>query len=154
MKRPISTLLALALAAGMLVGSQAPASAANGRIAFVGGRGGASGLPEIWSALPGGGAAENLTKSADAVDVDPAWDSSGAKIAFSRQEKNSETFDLFVMNADGSTKNKIKIPGAANNRQPDWSVSGQIAFVRALRAADTSHIYLVNEDGSGLDQLT
>jgi Tol biopolymer transport system component/exopolysaccharide biosynthesis protein len=156
MRKPTSNLIVLALAAGVLVASPAPASAANGRIAFTGGRGGDNvGLSEIWSVLPGGGAAENLTKSADAVDVDPAWDPTGAKIAFSRQEKNSETFDLFVMNSDGTSKSKIKITGAANNRQPDWSPTGaQIAFVRALRANDTSNIFVVNPDGTGLGQLT
>lgn len=155
MRKPISNLIVLALAAGVLVASPAPASAANGRIVFAGGRlsGGEAGLSEIWSVLPGG-SAENLTKSADAVDVDPAWDATGTKIAFARQEKNSETFDLFVMNADGSSKSKIKVLGAANNRQPDWSPTGQIAFVRSLRANDTSNIYLVNEDGTGLVQLT
>ncbi|MGH2712242.1 MAG: phosphodiester glycosidase family protein, partial [Actinomycetota bacterium] len=155
MKNPISNLTVLALAAGLLVAAPLPASAANGRIVFVGGRGGAEpGLSEIWSVLPGGGAAENLTKSADAVDVDPSWDPTSSRIVFSRQEKNSETFDLFTMNADGTSKSKIKIPGAANNRQPDWSSTGPIAFVRSLRAQDTSNIFTVNEDGSGLGQLT
>jgi Tol biopolymer transport system component/exopolysaccharide biosynthesis protein len=155
MKKPISNLIVLALAAGLLVAAPLRASAANGRIAFVGGRGGATpGLSEIWSALPGGGAAENLTKSADAVDVDPSWDPTSSRIVFARQEKNSETFDLFTMNADGTSKQKIRIPGAANNRQPDWSSSGPIAFVRSLRSQDTSHIYVVNEDGTGLNQLT
>lgn len=155
MKKPTSNLIALALAAGVLVASPAPASAANGRIVFVGGRGGTdAGLSEIWSVLPGGGAAENLTKSADAVDVDPTWDPTSTRIAFSRQEKSSETFDLFVMNADGTSKSKIKISGAANNRQPDWSPAGPIAFVRALRANDTANIFVVNEDGTGLAQLT
>jgi Tol biopolymer transport system component len=156
MRKPISNVIVLALAAGLLVAAPGPATAANGRVAFSSGRlsGGGSGLPEIWSVLPGGGSAENLSKSPDAVDVDPAWDPTGAKIAFARQEKNSETFDLFVMNADGSAKEKIKIPGAVNNRQPDWSPGGQIAFVRSLRANDTSNIYVVNQDGTGLMQLT
>lgn len=156
MRKPISNLIVLALAAGVLVASPAPASAANGRIVFASGRlnSGEAGLFEIWSFLPGGGSADNLTKSPEAVDVDPAWEATGTKIAFARQEKNSETFDLFVMNADGTSKSKIKIPGAANNRQPDWSPTGQIAFVRSLRANDTSNIYLVNEDGTGLAQLT
>jgi hypothetical protein len=156
MRKPISNLLVLAAAAGLLVAAPAPAVAANGRVVFSSGRltGGESGLPEIWSVLPGGGSAENLSKSPDALDVDPAWDSAGARIAFARQEKSSETYDLFVMNADGSAKEKIKIPGAANNRQPDWSPGGQIAFVRSLRANDTSNIYLANADGTGLAQLT
>lgn len=157
MRKPISTLLVLAVAAGLLVAMPTSAGAANGRIVFSSGRlsGGGAGLPEIWSSLPGdSGSAKNLSKSPDALDVDPAWDQAGAKIAFARQEKNSETYDLFVMNADGSSKEKIRIPGAANNRQPDWSPGGQIAFVRSLRANDTSNIYLVNPDGSGLTQLT
>ena len=156
MRRSISNVIVLALAAGLLVAAPGPAVAANGRVVFSSGRvaGGGSGLPEIWSVLPGGGTAENLSKSPDAVDVDPAWDPTSAKIAFARQDKSSETFDLFVMNADGTGKEKIRIPGAANNRQPDWSPGGQIAFVRSLRANDTSNIYLVNQDGTGLAQLT
>ncbi len=156
MRKPISNLLVLAVAAGLLVAAPGPAAAANGRVVFSSGRvtGGGAGLPEIWSILPGGGSAENLSKSPDSIDVDPAWDQTGAQIVFARQEKNSETFDLFTMNADGSSKTKIKTAGAANNRQPDWSPGGQIAFVRSLRANDTSNIYLVNQDGSGLAQLT
>lgn len=155
MKKPISNLVVLALAAGLLVAAPTPAAAANGRIAYASSRlgSGEAGLSEIWSVLPGG-TAENLTKSPDSVDVDPAWDPTGSKIAFARQVKNSETFDLFTMSADGTNKNEIKISGAANNRQPDWSPGGQIAFVRSLRAADTSNIFLVAEDGSGLTQLT
>jgi Tol biopolymer transport system component len=155
MYKPISNLVVLALAAGLLVAAPTPAFAANGRIAYSSFRlgSGEAGLSEIWSVLPGG-SAENLTKSPEAVDVDPAWDPTGSRIAFSRQLKNSETFDLFTMNADGTNKNEIRISGAANNRQPDWSPGGQIAFVRSLRAADTSNIFVVNEDGSGLAQLT
>lgn len=156
MRKPISNLLVLAVAAGLLVAAPSPAVAANGRVVFSSGQvtGGGAGLPEIWSVLPGGGSAENLSKSPDSIDVDPAWDPTSGQVAFARQEKNSETFDLFVMNADGSAKTKIKIPGAANNRQPDWSAGGQIAFVRSLRANDTSNIYIVNQDGTGLGQLT
>ncbi|MGH2691984.1 MAG: hypothetical protein ACRDHM_05730, partial [Actinomycetota bacterium] len=156
MRKPTSYLIVVALAGGLLVASSAPAAAVNGRIAFASGRlaAGGAGLGEIWSVGPDGSGATNLSNTPDDVEADPSWNPAGTKIAYARQEPKSETFELFTMKSDGKNPSKVKIPGAANNRQPDWSPSDQIAFVRSLRSAGTSHIYVVNEDGSGLNQLT
>ena len=156
MRKPISYLVALALAGGLLVASSAPAAAVNGRIAFAGGRlaSGGAGLGEIWTVGPDGTGAINLSNTPDDAEADPSWNAAGTRIAFAKQEANSETFDLFTMKSDGKNVRKVKMSGAANNRQPDYSPSDQIAFVRSLRPAGTSHIHVVNEDGGGLAQLT
>ena len=78
----------------------------------------------------------------------PVWSSGGRQIAFlSRRGVN--TFDLDVVNADGSGQRTL-IHGATPE-PPSWSPDGlKIAF-ESLR--ETKSVYTVNADGSGRQRL-
>jgi Tol biopolymer transport system component len=92
----------------------------------------------------------------------PAWSPDGQRIAFERRvgrEKDGRcdrcgravTFQVYVMNADGSEARML----AQGGLQPVWSPDGQkIAFVRESRSPRQSDIYVMNADGSGQRNLT
>ena len=86
----------------------------------------------------------------------PAWSPDGQRIAFERRVGRKKygscsgcgrasTFQVYVMNTDGSAARMLAQDGA----QPFWSPDGQkIAFERK------SDIYVMNADGSGQRKLT
>jgi len=81
-------------------------------------------------------------------DVDPAWSPDGKHIAFmsARQAKNS--YDLFVMDADGSNVRLITQAERGFLGDTTWSPDGKfIAF------ADRAGIYVVGVDGSAKRRL-
>jgi Tol biopolymer transport system component len=97
----------------------------------------------------------------------PRWSPDGRRIAFERRvgrEKYSacsrcgraSTFQVYVMNADGSEARMLAQDGA----EPVWSPDGQkIAFKKVLRRDPTGYprqtdIYIMNADGSGKRNLT
>ncbi len=94
----------------------------------------------------------------------------GSRIAFTSFRNGS--FDLYVMNADGSKQRRLTSPAGSNrpgNSSPAWSPNGQrIAFVsgsgvclldghfvsgRGVELGDVD-IYVANADGSGRQRLT
>ena len=90
----------------------------------------------------------------------PAWSPDGQKIAFERRlgrQKygscsgcgRASTFEVHVMNADGSGQQRLTTQGA----QPDWSPDGQkIAFMSERDG--NGEIYTMNADGSQQRNLT
>jgi len=77
----------------------------------------------------------------------PVWSSSGRQIAF-LSRRGESTFDLDVVNADGSGRRTL-IDGATSE-PPSWSPDGlKIAF-ESLR---DNGVYTVNADGSGRQRL-
>src|SRR5437660_277310 len=86
--------LCLVLAPGQLA---AATKRLNGKIAFNTNR---DGNEEIYVMNPDGTGQTRLTNDA-ASDVGPAWSPDGLKIAFNRG------FDIFVMDADGSSPTRL-----------------------------------------------
>jgi Tol biopolymer transport system component len=77
----------------------------------------------------------------------PVWSSGGRQIAF-LSRRGESTFDLDVVNADGSGQRTL-IHGATRE-PPSWSPDGlKIAF-KSLR---DNGVYTVNADGSGRQRL-
>lgn len=101
-----------------------------------------------------GGAQHRLTsREVDAsspaklyFQIEPAWSPDGSRIAFS--SRRSGTFDLYVMNTDGTGTQQLT-SGGKNDSYPTWSPSGaSIAFARS------GDIYVMNADGSGARQVS
>jgi TolB protein len=102
-----------------------------------------------------GSGQRRLTRNA-ARNFAPAWSPDGQRIAFERRvgrQKYSpcsgcgraSTFEVWVMNADGTEARMLARDGA----QPSWSPDGaKLAFERQ------SDIYVMTADGSGQRNLT
>ena len=65
-----------------------------------------------------GTAASHLTEN-QANDSLPAWSPDGTKIAFQREEQNG-SFDIYVMNSDGSSPDNITDTAGSFVGDPDW----------------------------------
>ncbi|MCD6291570.1 MAG: PD40 domain-containing protein [Anaerolineae bacterium] len=88
----------------------------------------------------------------------PAWSPDGQKIAY--QSNRDHSFEIYVVNADGTGRTRLTGTGAQadgqpspNNSMPSWSPDGKrIAFVSDR---DGNHeIYVMNADGSDQRRLT
>jgi serine/threonine protein kinase len=133
-----------------------PGPAEAQRIAFVSYRDGNS---EIYTMNLDGSDQQRLTER-PGDDWHPSWSSDGRQIVFQSFEPSKGTFNIFVMNRDGSGLHPITYwdktitGGGAGAQRPVWSPDGtRIAF--SFEGADlTPAIYVANADGSDLRQLT
>jgi TolB protein len=112
---------------------------------------------QVWVMNADGSGQRRLTLNG-ARNFAPAWSPDGQRIAFERRvgrenEKTgscrrcgtASTFQVYVVNADGSEARILAQDGA----QPFWSPDGQkITFEKQ------SDIYVMNADGSGQRNLT
>jgi Tol biopolymer transport system component len=151
-----SVVLALLLACVVsLLGVENVAEAAfpgtNGKIAFQSNRDTSSG--EIYTITPGG-TATRITFSNGSSD--PAYSPDGSRIAFVSANPGG-TYQIFVMNADGSGRRQITTTSTAK-KEPTWSPDGtRIAYVASSFDVDGQtdfEIWAINADGSGRQQLT
>ena len=140
----IRTLAALAAFTAALAGLvAAPAQATypgqNGRIAFsqgdllppIGGESGdLSAHSQVFKIRPNGEGLEQLTHvAADQAAGSPDWSPDGQRIAF--ESNVSGSYQLWVMNADGSDQTQITDNPRFENFQPSWSPDGErILFSR------------------------
>ncbi|MDP2949524.1 MAG: PxKF domain-containing protein [Chloroflexota bacterium] len=141
-KLMVLALLAVALAAGPVVGPSPAESAfpgANGKIVFASDR---DGNWEIYVMNADGSGQVKLTNNL-ADDQFPAWSADGTKIAFSRD------CDIYVMNADGSGQTNLTNDLLTCDGQPTWPPDGsKIVF------HSDSEIYVMDADGSNRTNLT
>jgi Tol biopolymer transport system component len=79
--------------------------------------------------------------------IEPAWSPDGSRIAFA--SKRAGSFDLYVMNADGTGTRRLTT-APADEGHPTWSPDGErIAFSRGT----SGDLYVMNADGSGVKPL-
>lgn len=124
-----------------------PAEAAfpgkNGKIFFQSDR---DGNPHIYSINPNGTDLSRLTFTS--ANTDPAVSPDGTKIAFIGGSTTNTSYEVFVMNSDGSGRRQVTNTSVAE-QQPTWSPDGtRIAFVA------NDEILVMNADGTGQTQLT
>ncbi len=80
--------------------------------------------------------------------IEPAWSPDAEKIAFA--SRRAGTFDIFVMNADGTGSQRVTTTDE-DDSHPTWSPDGRrIAFARN-RPGD---IYVANADGSAARRIS
>jgi Tol biopolymer transport system component len=84
----------------------------------------------------------------------PAWSPDGTRIVYDFGYGDSETYTVWVMNADGSEKVQLtQLP--LGSLSPSWSPDGSlIAFSVFNLSPEKNNIYLMNADGSNQKKLT
>jgi len=135
-----------------------PASATfpgkNGRIAFVGGNLGPNG-GDIFTMNPDGSDVKELTTFA--VNGGAAccgfWSPDGRQLVFAAQPLGAPTYQLWMMNADGSNQHQLLNDPNGFDLYPSFSPDGsQIVFTR-FNAVFQGAIYRIQADGTGLTAL-
>ncbi|NTV66032.1 MAG: hypothetical protein HGA65_21200, partial [Oscillochloris sp.] len=86
----------------------------------------------------------SLTNNLLFDEITPTWSPDGQRIAFT---SDRNTFDIYVMNADGSGLMAIT-SGPDRDLHPAWSPDGQRIAFESNRSGSWD-IYVVNADGSG-----
>jgi Tol biopolymer transport system component len=135
----------------------------NGRIAFTSTR---NGFRDIFLMDPDGSNQRQLTfGSVNPADGfrrtatwSPMWSPDGTKIAF-MANLEYKTYNLYIMNADGTRIRKITDANGIDVSNIAWSPDGtKLAFDHACGTTGDSlcpiDIYTVNVDGTGLAKLT
>jgi Tol biopolymer transport system component len=123
---------------------------------------------QVFSMNGDGSAQTDISNNTDEFAQEAAWSPDRSKVAYSLQT-GSQTWEIWVMNADGSGKHVVApatlSPGivASENYLPNWSPDGtKIAYthyqenepVIKVQAAQqyTYQVFVVNADGSGTPQ--
>lgn len=116
------------------------------RIAYSYALGGSSSSIEVMN--PDGSGKSTLV-AASGVNRNPAWSPDGGRIAFASNRDDGQSYEIYVMNADGTQQTRLTVNSAFHYYDyPAWSSDGtQIAFQALLNA--TPGIYVMNTDGSG-----
>ena len=106
----------------------------------------------IYAMNAGGGNQERLTDAEGDpsspqglfFQIEPAWSPDGRQIAFASKRRGS--FDVFVMNADGTGTRRLTST-SGDEGHPTWSPDGKrIAFSRGA----PGDLYVMNADGSSV----
>jgi TolB protein len=104
----------------------------------------------IYAMSADGGSQERLTEAKGDpssprglfFQTEPAWSPDGSRIAFSSKREGS--FDVYVMEADGSETRRLTTT-SADEGDPTWSPDGRrIVFARGT----SGDLYVVNADGT------
>ena len=101
-----------------------------------------------------GSGAINLTNSVGPVEERPSWSPDGTRVVYHRRELGEDTFDLFVINEDGTGVTNLT-PGTpdSSDGEAEWSPDGT-KIVFASDRTGAGDLYTMAPDGSGLFPLT
>jgi Tol biopolymer transport system component len=108
---------------------------------------------DIYLIDPTGSDEIQLTRDAG-LNTSPAWSPDGSRIAFlsTRDGAAENTFELYVMDADGSGQTRLTREGTGAFA---WSPDGtRLAFTRAGPGSLQSDLFVVDSDGSGETRFT
>jgi TolB protein len=105
---------------------------------------------EIFAADADGSNKVNLTDNSK-LDREPDWSPDGTKIAFT--SFRDSTWEVYVMNADGSSQTRMTTEHQCQSYNALWSPDGtRIAYICGLDAY--AEIFVMSADGSSYERLT
>jgi Tol biopolymer transport system component len=94
------------------------------------------------------------TNQPRSVNLDPSWSPDGTRIAFASNDFGN-TYDIYVIDADGSGLVNVTHGYPAFSTAPAWSPDGrQIAFSRFTDTPTNFDVYVMDPDGSNQKMLT
>lgn len=138
------SLLAAAWVPGA-VGTQAPAAAANGRIAFSRDNGRRS--DDVFIVALATGKVRRLT-SGRAKEWDPDLSPSGKRIVYRvNPYPRSDAADIWVMRADGRFKRNLTRAPRDRNWSPAWSPDGSKIAYASARGSGVPSLWVMNANG-------
>jgi Tol biopolymer transport system component len=130
------------------------------KVAFARARDPENGPYEIWVVNANGSGLKRLTRHRG-FSIAPAWSPDGRKIAYASDGGNADHLSLYVMNVDGSDKERLRGRRGRDYTDPQWQPNGtRIAFAVLTQTGDgprgfDSSIAVVNAfDGSAFRRLT
>lgn len=82
----------------------------------------------------------------------PAWTPASDKIAFAGYDRDTDRFDIFLMNPDGTSMERLTIRSGDNER-PSWSPNGQMVVFNSNRTQgkdvkSVHQLFVMNRDGT------
>lgn len=137
--------------AGLLFAQDGGSTGLKGKVVFLSQRDGTN----IWLYDLETGDLTQLTNRPH-TDWAPALSPDGERIAWHAKDPDSNNWDIWVMNVDGSDMVNLTNTGEALDMLPEWSPDGeQIVFVsnRDNVAGDNRDIYIMNADGSDVQRV-
>jgi len=107
---------------------------------------------EIWLMNADGSGLRSVTDSPHR-DCGPAWSPDGSQIAFyTHQVEHDLTWSLYVMNADGTGRQRLTSGYNVRDHQVRWSPDGtRLLFGREYDS--TSELWLIDPDGSDATKI-
>jgi TolB protein len=108
------------------------------------------GRPKIYTIDLSNGRVRRLTEGADWRDEHPRWSPDGTRITFASTRHGS--FDIFVMNADGSGVQRLTDHSAIEH-DPTWAPDGRSIIFSGERDG-RGELYRVWPDTKKIDRLT
>jgi Tol biopolymer transport system component len=152
----IACLGALAALVATTLPAQATAPGSDGRIAFASHRSG-PGTQNLYSIRPDGTGLTQLTfLTADQGNAsEPAWSPDGKSIVFTRGSADFSTWQIWMMNADGSNLHPLVDDPGSRNFQASFSPDGSRVIFRGCPVdRELCAVYSVKTDGHGLTTIT
>ncbi|HEY0459108.1 MAG TPA: choice-of-anchor Q domain-containing protein [Pyrinomonadaceae bacterium] len=102
---------------------------------------------EIWVMDADGGNQTQLSGNTLFGETQPSWSPDGFRIAFSASPTNGGTWELYTMNANGTSRNRLTT-NTTTDSYPVWSPDGNaLAFTNDLNG---THAYLMNLSDSSV----
>jgi Tol biopolymer transport system component len=129
------------------------------KVAFGRARNPEEGPYEIWVVNADGSGLARLTRHRG-FSFAPAWSPDGRKIVYATNAPRRQRLGLYVMNSDGSGKQRLRTSRTREYSDPTWSPDGNtIAFAsvkpaESQRGFDSSIAVVDADDGGNLRQLT
>jgi TolB protein len=129
------------------------------QVAFTAARDPEEGPYEIWAVNADGSGLKRLTRHR-AFSIAPAWSPDGGKIVYATNAGGRDHTGLYVMNSDGSGKQRLASSRTRDYTDPSWSPDGAaIAFgigkpADTPRGIDLSIAAVDADDGGNLRRLT